>query len=314
MKTILVTGGSGLVGNAIKTLEKEFVNYNFLFLNSKICDLTNYNELIILFNTIKPDIIIHLAACVGGLFKNMAQKVKMFEDNILINTHVIKAANAIGVKHLIVCLSTCVFPDKTEYPIDETMLNNGPPHHSNEGYAYSKRMMELHCKLYNESCGTNYICIIPTNIYGPHDNFNLEDGHVIPSLIHKCYLAKKEGIPFEVKGSGRPLRQFIYSMDLAKLIMLILENNELIGTRLGNIILSPVEEYSIREVAELINSHFGNEIIFNENYSDGQYRKTADNSKLKKLLKKVNFEFTDLKDGISQSVNFFITNRDNLRT
>ena len=194
------------------------------------------------------------------------------------------------------------------------MLNNGPPHHSNEGYAYSKRMMELHCKLYNETYGTNYICIIPTNIYGPHDNFSLEDGHVIPSLIHKCYLAKKEGIPFEVKGSGRPLRQFIYSMDLAKLIMLILENNELIGTGVGNIILSPVEEYSIREVAELINSHFGNEIVFNQSYSDGQYRKTADNSKLKKLLKKVNFEFTDLKDGISQSVNFFITNRDNLRT
>jgi GDP-L-fucose synthase len=314
MKTILVTGGSGLVGNAIKTLEKEFVNYNFLFLNSKICDLTKYNELIILFNTIKPDIIIHLAACVGGLFKNISQKVKMFEDNILINTHVIKAANAVGVKDLIACLSTCVFPDKTEYPIDETMLNNGPPHHSNEGYAYSKRMMELHCKLYNETYGTNYICIIPTNIYGPHDNFSLEDGHVIPSLIHKCYLAKKEGIPFEVKGSGRPLRQFIYSMDLAKLIMLILENNELIGTGVGNIILSPVEEYSIREVAELINSHFGNEIVFNQSYSDGQYRKTADNSKLKKLLKKVNFEFTDLKDGISQSVNFFITNRDNLRT
>jgi GDP-L-fucose synthase len=173
-------------------------------------------------------------------------------------------------------------------------------------------MMELHCRLYNESCGTNYICISPTNIYGPHDNFNLEDGHVIPSLIHKCYLAKKEGIPFEVKGSGRPLRQFIYSVDLAKLIMSTLENNELIGT--GHIIVSPEEEYSIREVAELINSHFGNEIIFNENYSDGQYRKTTDNSKLKELLKKVNFEFTDLATGILQTVNFFIKNHDIART
>jgi GDP-L-fucose synthase len=312
MKTILVTGGSGLVGNAILLLEKEYPNYNFIFLNSKICDLTNYNEVIILFNTIKPDTIIHLAACVGGLFKNMAQKVKMFEDNILINTHVIKASYAIGVKKLIACLSTCVFPDKTEYPINETMLHNGPPHHSNEGYAYSKRMMELHCRLYNESFGTNYICITPTNIYGPHDNFNLDDGHVIPSLIHKCYLAKKEGIPFEVKGSGRPLRQFIYSVDLAKLIMSTLENNELIGT--GHIIVSPEEEYSIREVAELINSHFGNEIIFNENYSDGQYRKTTDNSKLKKLLKEINFEFTDLATGILQSVNFFIKNYDIART
>jgi GDP-L-fucose synthase len=171
-------------------------------------------------------------------------------------------------------------------------------------------MLEVICRFYREDYQRTYICVIPTNVYGPHDNFNLEDSHVIPGLIHRCYLAKKNKTDFIVRGSGKPLRQFIYSIDLAKLIMIILENNESIGT--GNIIVSPVEEYSIREVAELINSHFGNEIIFNESYSDGQYRKTTDNSKLKKLLKKVNFEFTDLAEGILQSVNFFIKNYDNL--
>ena len=309
MKSVLVTGGHGLVGNAIKNLERDYrKSYYFIFLNSKMCDLTDYNETITLFHAIKPDIIIHLAACVGGLFKNMSQKVKMFEDNLLINTHVIKAAQICGVKDLIACLSTCVFPDQISYPINETMLHDGPPHTSNEGYAYSKRMLEIQCKLYSEEYTLNYNCIIPTNIYGPHDNFNLVDSHVIPALIHKCYLAKQNSIPFEIKGTGKPLRQFIYSLDLAKLIFIILEN----GVK-GNIILSPTEEYSIFEVAKIINSHFDNEILTLPEYSDGQYRKTADNSKLNTILNKIDFEFTDLKTGIDLTVKWFIENYNTLR-
>ena len=93
------------------------------------------------------------------------------------------------------------------------MLHNGPPHTSNSGYAWAKRMLEVQSRLYREQFGRNYSCIIPTNIYGPHDNFSLEDGHVIPALIHRCYLAKQRGERFIVKGSGTPMRQFIYSLD-----------------------------------------------------------------------------------------------------
>ncbi len=314
MKTILVTGGHGLVGRAIENLRKG--DYYFIFLNSKMCDLTNYTETLKFFQELKPDIIIHLAACVGGLFKNMSQRVQMFEENILMNTHVIKIAHLIGVQDLIACLSTCIFPESDF--LNESMLHDGPPHPSNEGYAYAKRMLEVHCRVYRDQFGRNYNCIIPTNVYGPHDNFNLEDSHVIPALIHKCYLAIKNNIPFEIKGSGKPLRQFIYSIDLAKIIFILLEKNVK-----GCIILSPTQEYSIKTVAEMIKLSFEKakllnincnsqvECLINNKYSDGIYRKTADNSKLNSILP--NFEFTSLKDGIDQSVNWFIENYETLR-
>lgn len=121
----------------------------------------------------------------------MNYKVDMLEKNVLINFNVIKCSYEVQVEKLICMLSTCIFPDKTTYPIDETMLHDGPPHTSNHAYAYAKRVLEIHCRAYNEQYNTNFCCIIPTNIYGPHDNYSLQDGHVIPALIHKCYLAKK---------------------------------------------------------------------------------------------------------------------------
>jgi len=309
VQSILVTGGNGLVGNAIKQIKSDY-SYYYIFMDSAWCDLRNYEQTLKVFKEFKPTYIIHLAACVGGLFKNMSQKVKMFEDNLLINTNVIKASHEAGIDKLICCLSTCIFPDGLTEPINETMLHNGPPHPSNEGYAYAKRIMEVNCRVYNEEFGRKYICIIPTNIYGPFDNFNLEDGHVIPSLIHKCYLAMQYDIPFEIRGTGKPLRQFIYSLDLAHLIMKLLSIDYT-----ENIILSPEDEYSIEYVAESINRHFQNEMVFNKNYSDGQYRKTADNSKLKKLINSEwsDFKFTDLDYGIEQTVKWFIENYETLR-
>ena len=302
---ILVTGGSGLVGKAIQSIDS-FKEYNFIFLDSKKCDLTNFDQTLATFKEFQPEYIIHLAACVGGLFKNMQQKVKMLEDNLIINLNVISCAYKIGVKKMICCLSTCIFPDGIN-PINESMINDGPPHTSNEGYAYAKRLLEIQCKCYNQQYNTNYICIIPTNIYGPFDNFNLEDSHVIPGLIHRCYLATQKNEPFIVRGTGKPLRQFIYSVDLAKVIMEILlhyNSNE-------SIIISPKEEYSILSVAEMINNHFNNELITCPEYSDGQYRKTADNSKLLSFLP--NFEFTDLLVGISETVKWFKKEYPNIR-
>jgi GDP-L-fucose synthase len=307
MKTILVTGGSGLVGKAIQDIKKSFNKYYFIFMDSKKCDLTDFKETLFIFKEIKPNYVIHLAACVGGLFKNMSQKVKMIEDNILINTHVLKCAYTIGVEKVICCLSTCIFPDNTTFPINESMINNGPPHDSNEGYAYSKRLLEVQCRCYNQQYGTKYICIIPTNIYGPHDNFHLEDSHVIPGLIHRCFLAKQKNEPFVVRGTGKPLRQFIYSIDLAKIIMeLILEYHST-----ESVIISPSEEHSILNIAEMINSHFNNKIEFDSDYSDGQYRKTADNTKLLTFLP--NFAFTSIQDGISETIKWFIEQYPNVR-
>ena len=183
---ILVTGGTGLVGNGIKSISENY-NYQFIFLSSKDCNLLDYDKTDLFFSITRPDFIIHCAANVGGLYKNMNYKVEMLENNLIINYNILKLSHKYKVKKLICILSTCIFPDKTTYPIDETMLHNGPPHNSNDAYAYAKRLMETHVNAYNQQYNTNFVCVIPTNIYGKHDNFSLENAHVLPALIHKCY-------------------------------------------------------------------------------------------------------------------------------
>ena len=310
VEKILVTGGTGLIGKAIQNISKNY-DYKFIFIGSNDCDLTNYNDTFNFFDFIKPDYVLHLAACVGGLFKNMNNKVEMYEKNILINNNVLKSCHLLNVKKVISCLSTCIFPDKTSYPIDESMLHNGPPHDSNDAYAYAKRMLEIQSKAYQQQYNKNFICIIPTNIYGPYDNYSLEDGHVIPSLIHRCYLNKKNNEKFIVRGTGKPLRQFIYSEDLAKLILWSLDKYN----SKESIILSVDEkdETSIENVARLIARSYDYEdnIIFDDSYSDGQFKKTANNSKLMNLIKE--FNFNKIENGIKSSVDWFIQNYDNCR-
>jgi GDP-L-fucose synthase len=268
-----------------------------------------------MFVTHKPTHVIHLAACVGGLYKNMNQKVDMLEKNLLMNFNVVKCCHEFGVQKLVACLSTCIFPDKTTYPINEEMLHDGPPHTSNDAYAYAKRMLEIQCQAYRENYGDKFVCVIPTNIYGPNDNFNLEDAHVIPALIHKCYLAKQKGEDFVVRGTGKPLRQFIHSEDLAELMMWTLENYD--GKSL---ILSVPEkdEVSIGYVAKQIAKAFEYEhrMYFDPYYSDGQYKKTADNTKLANLLLTgfpSVFDFINIDEGIANTVKWFIENYESAR-
>lgn len=304
---ILITGGTGLVGTALQQ-EIDLNYYDTTFLSSKDCDLTHYKSTYKIFKAIEPDIVIHLAANVGGLFKNMNFKADMLNDNLIINFNVLKCCHDLKVKKVVSCLSTCIFPDKTTYPINEDMLHDGAPHYSNDAYAYSKRMLDIQSKAYREQFNDHFICIIPTNIYGKYDNYSLTDGHVIPALIHRCYIAKAEKKPFVVKGTGKPLRQFIYSNDLAKLIMMIVEDYH----EKDSIILSVSEkdEVSIRTIAELIAKEFDylEHIVFDDQYSDGQYKKTADNKKLMNFIKDKDFAFTTIEKGIKDSVQWFIEN------
>ena len=308
---IIVTGGTGLVGKAIQEIKNNYPFLTFYFLSSKDADLTNYDQTKDLFISLNPQMVIHLAACVGGLFKNMNYKVDMYEKNILINLNVLKICHELKVSKVVSCLSTCIFPDNTSYPINENMLHDGPPHDSNDAYAYAKRMLEIQSKAYQQQYNDNFICVIPTNIYGEHDNYSLEDGHVIPALIHRCYLAKKKKEKFIVRGTGKPLRQFIYSLDLAKLIMWsLLEYQEK-----ESIILSvdEDEEMSIGEVAGLIAQSFNYQefMEFDDSFSDGQFKKTADNT----LLRTFNpgFQFTKMEEGLKKSVSWFIDNYPNCR-
>ncbi|EPY34639.1 GDP-L-fucose synthase [Strigomonas culicis] len=248
----------------------------------------------------------HLAAKVGGLFKNMAHPVEMWSDNVTLNDNILRCAKEYKVEKLVSCLSTCVFPDKTTYPINETMLHNGAPHDSNEPYAYAKRMVDVLSRAYRREYGCNFVCVIPTNIYGPHDNYHLQDGHVVPALIHKFYLAKQENKSMTVFGTGKPLRQFIYSEDLADLMIWVLREY----SEADPIILSVGEEdeVSIGDVVRMIASSIGftGEINFDTTKADGQFKKTADNSKMRKFLP--DYKFTPMSEGIQKSVDWFVQN------
>ena len=310
MKRIIITGGSGLVGSAIREIAYKYGKYDFIYVSSSEYDLTSMEETRAMFGKHLPNYVIHLAACVGGLFKNMDNKVRMFEDNILINFNVVKCCHEYKVEKLVACLSTCIFPDKTTYPINETMLHDGPPHTSNDAYAYAKRMLHVQCKAYRDNYGDDFTCVIPTNVYGPNDNFSLTNGHVIPSLIHQCYIAKQAGSVFVVKGTGAPLRQFIYSCDLAELILWTLLNYDE-----ETIILSVSEsaEISIADVAKLIVKHMDYKglILYDERFIDGQYKKTADNARF--VEQHGAYKFTDIGDGIEKTVKWFLLNYANSR-
>lgn len=310
---IMVTGGSGLVGQGIKSYvsANSKPNETWVFLSSKDGDLRDRKSTEAIFEKVKPTHVIHLAAKVGGLFANMSQKVEFYRENVIINDNIMECCRIYKVKKLVSMLSTCIFPDKTTYPIDETMLHDGPPHPSNEGYAYAKRLIDTMNRAYAEEYGCNFTSIIPTNIYGPHDNFSISNGHVIPGLIHKCYLAKKNNTPFTIWGSGSPLRQFIYSLDLAELSVWVMRDYH----SPDPITLSVDEEaeVSIKDVALAVAEamKFDGEIIFDTSKADGQYKKTACNKKLRSF--RPDYQFIPMKEGVQKAVDWFVENYDTAR-
>uniref|UniRef100_A0A8C9THU4 GDP-L-fucose synthase n=1 Tax=Scleropages formosus TaxID=113540 RepID=A0A8C9THU4_SCLFO len=307
---VLVTGGTGLVGRAIEHVVREEggarEGEEWIFVSSKDANLMDAKETRGLFEKRRPSHVIHLAAMVGGLFRNMRENLDFWRNNIHINDNILQTAHEMGVAKVVSCLSTCIFPDKTTYPIDETMIHNGPPHNSNFGYSYAKRMIDVQNRAYFQQYGRRFTAVIPTNVFGPHDNFNVADGHVLPGLIHKAYVAHKEGTPLQVWGSGTPRRQFIYSLDLARLFIWVLREYD----EIDPIILSVGEEdeVSIKEAAECVVDALGfkGQVVFDTTKADGQFKKTASNAKLRRYLP--DFKFTPFPQAVKETCDWFVAN------
>ena len=299
MRKLLVTGGNGLVGSSITSDVKIGKQY----------DLRNVEETNKMFDYYKPTHVIHCAGKVGGVSANMDYKGEFFYDNIMINTNIIESCRLHNVKKLVSFLSTCIFPDNIEYPITEKKIHLGEPHFSNYPYAYAKRMADIQIRAYREQYGLNYVSVIPTNIYGPNDNFSLNSGHVIPMLLHKMYNAQRDNTDFVVWGSGTPLREFVYSKDVAKLSEWALDNYD----ECEPIIFSNSVEISIMDLVDLLVKEFNfkGKVIFDNSKPDGQFRKPSDNSKLKSYLP--NFEFTPIEQGLKETINWFIENYEKTR-
>ena len=293
-----------MVGSALKRVHPAAT-----YVGSQDCDLTDRDKTLKLFEIHRPDHVIHLAAKVGGVKGNNDYVADFFTKNIQMNTNVLAACHAFGVKKVISLLSTCVYPDEVRYPLTENQIHNGPPHSSNFGYAYAKRMLDVQSRAYRNQYGCNFITAIPNNLYGENDNFHLTDGHVIPAMIRKVYEAKINDVAsVTFWGDGSPLREFTYSEDLAKILLFLLESyNNPEPINVGN-----TGEMSIRDIAKLIIDHIGysGAVVWDTGMPVGQYRKPSSN---KKLLDLGWDKYTNFKTTLARTCDWFIQNYPNVR-
>jgi GDP-L-fucose synthase len=276
MSKILITGGSGMVGESFKLTLPDAI-----YISSKDFDLREKEQVHAMFDRYRPKRVIHLASRVGGVLANMTNLGSFYYDNVMINTNVLEACRLFDVEKALSCLSTCVYPDKSTYPLTEDQIHNGPPHSSNYTYAYAKRMLEIQSRSYRDQYGCNFICMSPNNLFGKYDNFDLEESHVIPAIIRKIYESKLKNKDAVFWGDGEPLREFTYVEDVPHISMFLMENYD--GSEPINI--GNTGEISIKEITSKVSDYFKfkNKIIWDETKPSGQLRKPSDNSKLLNL-------------------------------
>jgi GDP-L-fucose synthase len=304
---ILITGGTGLVGKAFSHTKTE---HELILVGSHQYDLESWYDARCMIGTHTPNMIIHLAAKVGGVKANMSHPGDFYKSNIRINTNVLEAAKCFKVEKVISLLSTCVYPDKASYPLTEEQIHTGRPHHSNFGYAHAKRMLDIQSRAYRQQYGCNFITAIPNNLFGEHDNFDLENSHVLPAIIRKVYEAKLNGTNVSLWGDGSSLREFTYSRDLAEILLFLLDRyDEPEPMNVGN-----TNEISIKEASEIICEimDFEGEIVWDTSKPAGQHRKPSDNSKLIKLGWRQE-DYTDLKKALTETCEWVILNYPNIR-
>lgn len=279
---IYVAGHNGLVGSAILRALQSSGYHNLVYRNSSELDLRDRGEVLNLFQQEKIDYVFLAAAKVGGIAANNDYPADFIRDNLFIQTNVIDAAYQFNVKKLLFLGSTCIYPKFAPQPLREEYLLTGELEPTNQPYAIAKIAGINMCQSYNRQYGTKYISVMPTNMYGPHDNFDLKTSHVLPALIRKFHDAKENNIPeVEVWGTGNPRREFLHSDDLAEACLFLMEHyneSEIINVGVG-------QDISIRELAELIRSIVGYNggIMFNSTIPDGTPRKLVDVTRINNL-------------------------------
>ena len=286
---ILVTGGSGLVGKHLQDILPDAT-----YISSTDYDLTDLQQVRDMMNEYQPTSVIHLAARVGGIVDNINYPVDYLEENVLMNTNVLKACHEFDVEKVIAILSTCVYPDVVEtYPMKEEDLFNGPPTPTNFSYGFAKRCMAAHIDSYIKQYHKEWSYLIPCNLYGEYDKYEEHHSHFVSALIRKIYEAKDS---IELWGTGKPLRQFMYGGDLARVIKYMIDKDVV-----GNFNVAPEWVHSINDLAEIGKKACLKEklvVNYDSTKPDGQFRKDVDSSKMLAVLK--DFKFTPIGEGIKK--------------
>lgn len=303
---IYVAGHRGLVGSAIvRSLERQGYT-NVIGRTHKELDLCNQAAVDEFFNKEKPDVVVLAAAKVGGINANNTTPAEFAYINMQIQCNVIDCCHRYNVKKLLFLGSTCIYPRMAPQPIPEDALLTGPLEETNEAYAIAKISGLEMCKFYKRQYGDDFISCMPTNLYGPHDNYDLSGSHVMPAMIRKFHDAKVKNLPsVELWGTGTPLREFLYVDDMADACVFLLENYS--GEQHVNI--GTGKEISIKQLAETVKSVVGYEgdIIWNKDMPDGTPRKLTDVTKLHSL----GFRHkVDLEEGVQLAYDWFKDNVD----
>jgi GDP-L-fucose synthase len=305
-KRIVVTGGAGFLGSFVIEKLRQRGCRNITVPRSKEYDLRDRDAIVRLYRDARPDMVIHLAAVVGGIGANRANPGKFFYDNAIMGIELIEYARKSGIKKFVATGTICAYPKFTPIPFKEDDLWNGYPEETNAPYGLAKKMMLVQAQSYRAQYGFNTIFLLPVNLYGPRDNFDLESSHVIPALIRKCVEAKVAGSnEIVLWGDGSPTREFLYVEDAAEGILLAAEHYD--GEQPVN--LGTGEEIRISNLATLIAEAVGfdGKIVWDSSKPNGQPRRCLDVALAKQLFgfqAKVPF-----REGIAKTVEWYVANR-----
>jgi GDP-L-fucose synthase len=307
---IYVAGHRGLVGAAIAKHLKKGGWDNLLFRTHAELDLTNQRQVSDFFAQEKPDYVFLAAAKVGGIHANNIYPAEFIVNNLSIELNVISAAYTYGVKRLMFLGSSCIYPKHCPQPMKEDYLLTGSLEPTNEPYAIAKIAGIKMCEAYNRQCNTDFISVMPTNLYGPNDNFDLQNSHVLPALIRKFHEAKERGEgKVIIWGTGTPRREFLYVDDMADACVYVMNRDgytDMVNVGVG-------DDITIGDLARLVGEVIGFEgdLVFDTEKPDGTPQKLLDISRLSSLGWQAQ---TSLKDGIQQTYKWFLENQKNLRT
>jgi GDP-L-fucose synthase len=303
---VCVTGGAGFLGSfVLAELERKGAAHVFVPEHPEY-DLTRREDILRMLEAAKPDVIIHLAAVVGGIGANMKNPGRYFYDNAIMGIQLIEEARLAGVGKFVALGTICAYPKFAPIPFCEEDLWNGYPEETNAPYGLAKKMMLVQCQAYRQQYGFDGIFLLPVNLYGPRDNFDLESSHVIPAMIRKMIAARDRGETVVLWGDGSPTREFLYVEDCARAIILAAESYD--GMEPVN--LGAGWEISIKDLAELIAEHVGyeGEIVWDTSKPNGQPRRKLDVSRAKERFgfeAEVPFEV-----GIKRTVEWWEANRE----
>ncbi|MFA5886402.1 MAG: GDP-L-fucose synthase [Patescibacteria group bacterium] len=307
---IYIAGHQGLVGSAlVRALTKQGFN-NLLTRSHQALDLKNQNQVNNFFRRCRPDYVFLAAAKVGGILANQTYPAEFIYDNLAIELNVIQAAYQNKVKKLLFLGSSCIYPRDAKQPIKEEYLLSAPLEKTNEAYAIAKIAGLKMCEFYNQQYNTSYITAMPTNLYGPHDNFNLNNAHVLPALIHKFQEAKtKNQATVILWGSGQPRRDFLYIDDLASALIFLLDKYD--GRR-GPVNIGNGRDLSIKELAEKIKklTGFTGKITWDKTKPDGTPRKLLAINRLKTLGWRPQISLTH---GLKITYDWFLKNEQKIK-